>query len=63
MMAAIFTESTSDLNGQIARQPFDEQVSGRVSACQGMPNGLGFMKQECHRVSASVREYLREGVN
>ena len=33
-----------------------------VRECHGVPNPLRFMTQQCHRVSGSVRECLREGV-
>ena len=38
-------------------------MSRSVSGCQGVPKDLGFMTQQGHRVSGSVRERLREGVN
>ena len=34
-----------------------------VRECQGMPIEPEVMTQQCHRVSASARECLREGVN
>ncbi len=38
-------------------------MSRNVSESQGVPNEVGFMTRQCHRVSGSVSECLREGVN
>jgi hypothetical protein len=58
-MTGKITEYTVPTPGSSPSQILSESAS----ECPGVPNPLGLMTQRCHRVSGSIRECLREGVN